>query len=361
MDILLKDVTEHNIEGKLLKAIKVVDEDDTKKLAKKIRKKQGYKTSDVKSQEQLETRYIKVYQNLMDGLSSGLARELGFKLYKAEDDYEPFKIKGKIFYSPKTGKPLTNREWRQIEDAVRRYLGDNTDDIEKQLVLEQQSLGTILQRLEAQGVRIEDTTLGEVKDNVYDSMGDYKKAYNWQDEELYNLDLSMKRLGNYITDINENVRKDIVTVLNEGIINGRTQKEISRDLLDRLGNRNRDWQRIVSWESQYNFQSGYLNSELKQADIDETVYVQAISQPDACKYCKALLNGKIYILRRVDTKEKLKDPYASGFTILGYTNVGRSPSDYLPVIPMHPYCRCRWVRWYPEFRALESPDPRVGQ
>ena len=356
MDILLKGINELNLEEKLRKAIEVVGEDN-KKLADKILTQQGYKTSNIKAHEQLEAGYIEHYNVLIDRLLNGLARHLGFTLAKAEGgDEKPFVIRGKVFYNPRTGRPLTTKEWKLITEAIDKFLHENTKDLAEKMAAENQYLGTILQRLETQGVRIEDVSLGQVKDKIYDKIEDYVTIYDWRDDELYPLDLSMQRLGHDITGINEDVRRDIVSIINNGIVNRETTKEISRDLLEKMAYRNRDWQRICRYESQYNFQTGYLNSELKHAGVDETIYMQAISQPDACPHCKRLLNGKIYILVTDDKGlEKPHDKHAVGYTMLGATNIGKKAAEYEAVIPMHPFCACRWVRiWPEEFKYLEG-------
>lgn len=354
MDILFKDITKANLQEKLLKAIEIVDESN-EKLAKQIRKRQGYKTSNVKVQEQLESEYVDHYENLLDQIMRGLSSSLGFTITKAEGDI--FRIKGKIFYNPKTGKPLTKKEWRLIKESISKFLGDNTKDLDEKLATEQQSLGSILQRMEAQGVRVRDITPAQIKDHVHSVRSPYEREYDWFADELYPLDLSMERLGENITGINEQVRKDIVTVINDGIVNRKTTKEVSRDLLERMGNKNRDWERLIAYESQYNFQVGYLNSLKKITPPTERIYVQAVSQPDACRFCRALLNGRIYILTGDESliDSKPKDKYAVGYTMLGGTNVGNRPANYQAVIPLHCFCRCRWVQVFPEeFAQLEA-------
>jgi hypothetical protein len=355
VDILLRDVSKSNIQQKLEKAVKVVFKDNEKNLAKLIRDKQGYKTSEIPVQEQLEAKYLNEYSDIVSRLLSGLSRQLGLTLVKAEDDI--FKIKGKVIYNPQTRKPLTVKEWKLIKKSIDKYLGTQTDDMAEKIALEQASLGNVLQRMEANGVRLVDIKLKQIEDSIYGNIKDYNKAYDWFEHELYPIENGMARLGNHITGINEDVRKDIITILNNGIVNGKTKQEISRDLLDSMANRNRDWERIVAYESQYHFNTGYLTSEVKHARKGEKIYMQAISQPDACKFCKNHLNGRIYLVTTdealLGTKPK-GDKYANGYTMVGATNIGRSTADYIAVIPLHPHCRCRWVRWYPEFAELEA-------
>lgn len=352
IDILIKGVDIDNLDEKIFKAVKAVNGEE--KLAKKIIKNQGYTTSGIKVQEQLESKYLSIYEDMIDNLLSGIHKSLGIKMYKSVDD-DLFMVGGKIIYSPKTGKPLTNRDWKLLKNAIDKFLNNGTDDLAEKMVLEQQSLGTILQRLESQGVRIDDVIQGKVRDFVYENKKDYIKAYDWFDEELYPLDLSMSRLGNNITGINEDIRKSIVSTINNGIVNRKSQEEISKDLLDIMGDRNRDWTRIVSYESQSNFQTGYLNSEIKHVEPGEKIYMQGVSQSGVCKHCRRLISGKIYILTNDGSKvgESVDDEYADGYIVLGATNIGNNAADYIPCIPLHPYCRCRWIRWYLEFKELE--------
>ena len=82
----------------------------------------------------------------------------------------------------------------------------------------------------------------EIKDRIYDVEEDYKKEYKWTDEELWQMDNSMARLGENITGFNDDVRRKIVTTLNDGIVNKYSQQQIATNLRDSMGNLNRDWQ-----------------------------------------------------------------------------------------------------------------------
>ena len=125
-----------------------------------------------------------------------------------------------------------------------------------------------------------------------------------------------------------------------------------------MGDMNRDWERIVRYESQNNFQNGYLNGEFKfNPTPEEIIYMQAISQADACRFCKAILNGRKYILTNDVNKIGAVPPkeydFVDGYLVKGSTNIGNNPKNYIPTIPLHPHCRCRWVRYYKEFEELE--------
>ena len=124
-----------------------------------------------------------------------------------------------------------------------------------------------------------------------------------------------------------------------------------------MGAMNRDWQRIVAYNSAYNYNYGYASSVLKYSE-EKITYVQAISQPDACKYCRALLSGKIFILTDDASKLGMEAPKGSpangGYMVVGSTNIGNKPVQYIPTIPLHPHCRCKLVEWFIEFAELED-------
>ena len=231
----------------------------------------------------------------------------------------------------------------------------NTKDLDEKIVAQQSALGAIMQRLEQNGVNIQQLTMHDVETYNIDKIENlkaYKKLFGLTDDQARLFNQQIQRLGQYITDMNDKVRSNVVQMINNSILNGDTINQTATALRDRFGYLNRDWERISSYESQYAYHNGYLSSIIKDIKSGETVYVQGISQPSACKYCQSHINRKIFILTSDTSKtgNMANDEYADGgYMVLGATNIGRKPNDYIATIPMHPHCYCRVVRWYPEF------------
>ena len=149
----------------------------------------------------------------------------------------------------------------------------------------------------------------------------------------------------------------------------------SKSLLEKLketitgerGELNRDWQRVAITEANSVFNNAYI-STLKDGD-----HVVGISMPDACEHCMELINGKVYKVRSSpppDYRNLSGAEYEKCAKVWdtevweGKNNYGRSGSNKkrinptignkkdnlrdkhhhehnTPVLPLHPFDRCR--------------------
>jgi|GEM_PF-2654885 len=126
---------------------------------------------------------------------------------------------------------------------------------------------------------------------------------------------------------------------------------LAQALADEFGTINRDWRRIAVTETANNAADGYLSAR----GVGQQV--RWLAHPGACVGC-ATWHATVFTI--VDPAKPDKDPYTEVWPGKAVMNVGRSlakrkrlddgtlvdrPADefVIPVISLHPHCRCSWV------------------
>lgn len=155
------------------------------------------------------------------------------------------------------------------------------------------------------------------------------------------------RGAQFVTRMTESARSSILEALVESQMGGGNHHELSRVLLERLGNLNRDWRRIAITETGMAVSSGQLQAALDSGGQWESVWVAG---PKACPFCRGH-NGNVLKVVSAD------HPNLDGQTMVwpGKSNIGRSASPtrrdgtrrtpdemWWPAIPGHPCCACVW-------------------
>jgi SPP1 gp7 family putative phage head morphogenesis protein len=115
-------------------------------------------------------------------------------------------------------------------------------------------------------------------------------------------------------------------VLIQGIHEGANPKEVARRMADVLNHDySTDFERIAITETARAESQGRLQECL---DSGETHVVGSSAHDErTCPDCLRLINEKTYPISEV----------------IGKSNYGRKRKEYLPVIPLHPRCRCVWL------------------
>jgi hypothetical protein len=270
---------------------------------------------------------------------------------KAED---PFRINGKIYINPKTGKPLSEKEWETVLQGIDRGFAYIFRGQEELLVKRAMFLGKILQ-----GMDYESRTDTSLKDISWLKKKEEPKDEKWQNSWLF----AKQHAGELITGLQANARKNISGRILDSIKNEHTPRQLERALFDEFASVNRDWRRIAETEINDNLTNGLLMSEMEDAEEDETIFMIGISAGNACKYCLDLINQKVVVLS--------PKPVSGGIITIkgveypaiwpGKSNVGRKASNYWETIPLHPHCKCSWTRYYPEMAKLikKSERPKI--
>lgn len=256
-----------------------------------------------------------------------------------------FRLNGKVFISPKTGKPLTKKQWETVlgslDKAMVRIFKNTPDALVKKALM----LGKILQGMEYE--QRERQRLAAI-----DEWPDVPQDSQWRNA----LAFGEANSAELIVDLRQRARKAIAGSINEAIQNRKTTKQLESDLFDDFADLNRDWRRIAETEIADNVNNGILLSELDDVEEDETRYMIGISGPGACAHCENLIAGQVVVL--------VSEPMAGGFVTVkgtrypavwpGKSNVGRKAANYWATAPLHPHCRCSWTRYYPEMAAFIS-------
>ena len=298
-----------------------------------------------RAHREYEERAIRVVSDRLLALFLEIRRKwlhLPGEFHKAAGE-ELFRLNGRIFISPKTGKPLTVKQWnevvRSLGEAVARIFRDQPDALVRRALL----LGKVLQ-----GMAYEARTEA--------NLADLRPERKIPDDEAWwrALTFGQQHVGELLVDLSSQARKDISSTILGAIQNRRTPRQLEIDLFDRFAELNRDWRRIAETEIADAVTSGMLLSEEETRREGETIFMIGISAPDACAECLARINRKVVVL--------VPDSVPSGYVKVdgveyeaiwpGKTNIGRSAGSYWSTIPLHPHCRCSWTRYYPEMKEL---------
>jgi len=265
---------------------------------------------------------------------------------KAADSDKLFRLNGKIYINPSTGKPLTEKQWDQVVQSIDKAFVLLFKDAPDRLVNKAMMLGKILQGMDYDN-RIK-TELNQVEWLK-------KKDLPADNQQWINASLFAKQhAGELISGLQSTSRKRITTTILDAIQNKKTSRQLERDLFDNFSDINRDWRRIAETELSDNLTNGLLLSEIQDKKENEVVYMVGLSAGNACKHCKALIDGQVVVLSdepvsggtiKIDGKE---------FPVIwpGKSNSSRGTGDYWPTIPLHPHCRCSWTRYYPEMAKI---------
>jgi len=140
-----------------------------------------------------------------------------------------------------------------------------------------------------------------------------------------------------ITEISERHRAGVRQLVIRAQKERWSAQKLAQELFDAYGEQNRDWRRVAITELAFATNDAYLSG------VEEGETVVGMGAENACKYCKQLVIGKTFTVihklpKVMDYKTEMQSVW------VGKTNYGRKASEYIPAIPMHPNCRCRWHR-----------------
>lgn len=130
---------------------------------------------------------------------------------------------------------------------------------------------------------------------------------------------------NEINDAFEGLKTDLRQKLITGMQQGDNPKEVARALKNALDDYETDWGLIAITETARADAQGRL---LELNDAGEKWAVGSSAHDSrVCESCLELIDGKV--IKIADT--------------IGVSNYGRKRDAWLPVIPLHPRCRCVWL------------------
>lgn len=265
------------------------------------------------------------------------------EFHKALPADQVFKVNGRIYINPKTGKPLTVAQWNEVvktlDSSVAKIFRGQPDVLVKKALL----LGKVLQGMDYEARR--SSSLKELS-----IPSQFPKDKIWQDAYTF----GKQHAAEHIVDLQASARKKISTTILNAIKNKDTTRQLEVALFDTFADLNRDWRMIAETEISSNVNAGILMGELADRKEGETVFMIGISAPDACSECHRLIDKKVVVLSDEPIPSgKIKvDGEEYPAIWVGKNNVGRQPSSYWAATPLHPHCRCSWTRYYPEMKEL---------
>jgi|GEM_PF-4951074 len=264
--------------------------------------------------------------------------------------------KGRVLYSPETGKPISRFQWDAFVTALEQFLNRNLKEAEKRLVLSAAALGKILDRMlkfntweAVKRLRL-DEARSQAGEKVFSDEGSFRRHFKVPVSEADRIKVAETSAGIYIQGIAEKTRDTVRTILVEGIKERSTKGEVGQVLFDKLGGLNRDWQRIVETETNESMNRAFLASQAAQAPAGEKIYFQRYEAADeaVCKHCNAIKGRVVLWVNEPRESEKIEDPYASVAIWDGKSRFRRKAKDpWIAAGTQHPWCRGVWSRWYP--------------
>ncbi len=277
------------------------------------------------------------------------------RLSKAGPD-DALVYKGKILYTPETGKPITVGQWDAFIKAIEKFLNRNLAEAELKVVLNAAALGKILNRMlkyntwEAiEKLRLNAALRESGSEHAFDDAKAFRTHFRIPESEIDRIEVAKQSAGIYIQGIGEKTRDGIRHVIVQGIKDKQTKGEVSQTLFDTFGGINRDWQRIVETETNEVMNTAYLLAEVKGASTESVYFQRHEAFDDAvCPHCERIKGMIVKWSDTPMTDEKIDDRYAKIAIWEGKSRFGRKAKDtWVAAGTQHPFCRGVWSRWHP--------------
>ena len=254
----------------------------------------------------------------------------------------PYKIGGKLYLNPKTGKPLTKDEWETIKKTL---------DVAFQFVYDRETEAILARKA---------VVLGKIltvmhTDIPLDMSALNKKASVDYTYLLNEIEFAEQHAAEMITGLTDRSKKQI----SAEIINAQRERVSSRELETRLFrthvNINRDWRRIAETEIANNINTGYIATEIENG----TRYLKGISGVNACPWCKANVDNQVVVIgKRANSTGFVQDKTLDRevpYVWPGKSNYGRPRRDWWVASgAQHPHCRCSWQQYVPGFEKYDT-------
>ncbi len=286
----------------------------------------------------------------------------------------------------KEGAIPTLQDLQEIDSFTRKYFYGKMPEIEMWLV-RGFVIGKLIEKAETLPPpprKVLD--IEKLPTRVRDAARDYKLTVRETRALEWNVSNGAKSLTNATSRTVGRVQELLYDNLkNRGSIRD-FRRALETEFFDDEHELNRDWKRVAITETNAAFNNGYL------VQVPPSEWVIGMSLINCCPQCSRLIDGKIFPVIEPaedmtydnldpESKEYKKRSWLWANTVwTGKDNVGRSPSPYkkmtgengepvlverahyelyMPSIPCHPYCRCRWIRLKPLNQYIENGNIRM--
>ena len=301
------------------------------------------------------------HKDMMEKINNELS-QLSLKTYSFVQEYfglpeittmskAEMRWKGKIIYSPETGKPITQKEWEAFVEALEKFMNRNYSGLGNKWTLSAEAMGRLLDRM------VKYQSFDEVTKTPLGSFKYGTKTYDWISDSVKNLkttmgdsltreqqariEIAQQSTAQRVTSATDSAKNKIQQIVIDGIRDRKSRTQVSQNLFDACASMNRDMQRIADTEYQMAMNRAYIAEELHNTPEGEKVYFKRFEVLDdhTCTKCKKL-KDKIAVWSNTPlTNERVRDEHAIYAIWEGKTE-GEAPIDIL-----HPWCRGSWIRW----------------
>lgn len=191
----------------------------------------------------------------------------------------------------------------------------------------------------------------------------------------------------HLTEATSNTILRARKIIFDNIKNGKGTKALTDALYEEFrgeeGETNRNWKRVSNFETNNAFNQGYV-AQLKHGE-----WVYGMSIKNQCEHCRSMIEGKYYPVIKINSGEFKYDnlnPDSGEYkrrawiwqnaVWAGKENIGRSgklqkliikegknlPDNlikrqhhelFMPCIPLHVYCNCRWIGLHPNSTYID--------
>jgi hypothetical protein len=357
LEVFIQNITPQNRKAKFVKAVRAVSR--ALKTPVEITAKHGGEPYLYPIQRELSDYWTGYYSRLLQEVYKAACNALDLPetqvetLRKALGGSGILKYRGKVIYSPETGRPLKNRDFDALIEAIQKFLNRNTKDLSKQILLDSAAIEKLLRRMAKYQSSADMARL------KLDGMKYRGKTFDWIRADIRNLNQALggtmtgaemaryqaakDYVGELVTRTNLKIRNEIKDTVLSGIVNRRSKGQVSQDLFNRLGGLNRDWKRIADTEMVNTANLAGIHEEVNNTPKGEKVYLQRYELAGCCDKC-AKVNGKIVLWSDTPLDdEKIKDENADAAIWEG--KEPNSKAGTLVPGTLHPNCRGGWTRW----------------
>ncbi len=317
-------------------------------------KKHDLIESDIPAQAKWEENNLKKYADILREIGNEILRKFGV-MKKAKAD-EPFQIKGRVYISPVTRRPLLRKEWNVIESSLTEYLNAKMPELVSSVSGQGHVLGALMDRMHKHGMDVDTANYDSVKGWLADTPIESRSLQSYMEfpDELFGMiDYSMDKTADNIKGLNDKVKGEVKAVINNSLVNGDIDNLQSK-LQDRFAGITRDWRKIALTEGHNAMVGGHLTSVLDRNKDEEFVYVRATGPTaDICWHCQNKVVNKVFRLLP-KAPEDPEQEYISdeNFGRIGVLwpgkdyifNAGKNIKEWRVVYgSQHPHCRHRFV------------------
>lgn len=213
------------------------------------------------------------------------------------------------------------------------------------------------------------------------------KRFGLSSAEVRALKFAREKAGINISNTTEETIKQVRKAISGSIQNREgvsgALKRINEVMFKDVGELNRDWVRVAVYETNKAYSDGYISR------LPDETWVMGLSMPDACPDCIELIDKKLYQVTKspgveysslTGEERAAQEKKWENNIWEGKSNYGRSTAkrkrqstvftggkstfidrehheQAMPTIPLHPNCRCRWIKFNPNMQYI---DPKSG-